>query len=117
MTGIDVETTVPDSTATNMPTMRPEIAVKTSRAERVVSGVEGDVLLTVGWLLRRKLMWINDTPLVAQLQLMTKVNQFPALLSQIAMWGIVGYFTLGILMNAISRSRPERYTQRGGRHA
>jgi hypothetical protein len=25
---------VPESTATNMPTMRPEIAVKTSRAER-----------------------------------------------------------------------------------
>ncbi|PJI37083.1 hypothetical protein CTI14_68560, partial [Methylobacterium radiotolerans] len=31
MTGIEVDTTVPESTATNMPTMRPEIAVKTSR--------------------------------------------------------------------------------------
>jgi hypothetical protein len=136
-------------------------------------------------------MWINDTPIVAQMQLMTKVNQsggvsrsygervpfallltivlsalavfqlaliggaplgryawggqhralpprlrigsavsivvyalialiawdrvgaidvFPALFSQIAMWVIFGYFTLGILMNAISRSKPERYT-------
>ena len=35
MTGIEVDTTVPESTATNMPTTRPEIAVKTSRAERV----------------------------------------------------------------------------------
>ena len=34
MTGIEVETTVPESTATNMPTMRPEMAVNTSRAER-----------------------------------------------------------------------------------
>ncbi|GAA2884953.1 hypothetical protein GCM10010455_03740 [Microbacterium esteraromaticum] len=43
MTGSEVETTVPESTATNMPTMRPEMAVKTSRAERVVSAdTEGD---------------------------------------------------------------------------
>src|SRR5690606_17673048 len=40
MTGSEVETTVPERTATNMPTMRPEIAVKTSRAERTVSGEE-----------------------------------------------------------------------------
>jgi hypothetical protein len=30
--------------------------------------------------------------------------------SEIAMWVIFGYFVLGILMNAISRSEPERYT-------
>ncbi|MDQ0649137.1 hypothetical protein QFZ53_003333 [Microbacterium natoriense] len=47
MTGIEVDTTVPESTATNIPTMRPEIAVKTSRAERAVSrGVE-EVVVTV----------------------------------------------------------------------
>lgn len=28
----------------------------------------------------------------------------------IAMWVVFAYFTLGILVNAISRSRPERYT-------
>ncbi len=40
MTGSDVDTIVPESTATNMPTMRPDIAVKTSRAERLASGAE-----------------------------------------------------------------------------
>ncbi len=29
---------------------------------------------------------------------------------QVAAWVIFAYFTLGILMNAISRSKPERYT-------
>ncbi|GEK86680.1 hypothetical protein MAE01_18560 [Microbacterium aerolatum] len=54
MTGIEVDTTVPERTATNMPTMRPEIAVKTSRAERVAS-VAGEVLVVkVGLLLRQK---------------------------------------------------------------
>ena len=48
MTGIEVDTTVPESTATNMPTTRPEIAVKTSRAERVVSGGADGVSVT-GW--------------------------------------------------------------------
>lgn len=28
----------------------------------------------------------------------------------VAMWVLTGYFTLGILMNAISRSKPERFT-------
>jgi len=30
--------------------------------------------------------------------------------SQVGMWIVFGYFILGIAMNAISRSRPERYT-------
>lgn len=29
---------------------------------------------------------------------------------QVAAWVVFAYFTLGILMNAISRSKPERYT-------
>jgi hypothetical protein len=40
MTGREVDTTVPESTATNIPTTRPEIAVKTSRAERVGSALD-----------------------------------------------------------------------------
>lgn len=35
---------------------------------------------------------------------------FPAGFAEVAMWVIFGYFVLGILMNAISRSRPERLT-------
>lgn len=34
----------------------------------------------------------------------------PDTVAQIAMWVVFGYFTLGILMNVISRSRPERFT-------
>lgn len=34
----------------------------------------------------------------------------PEPLSEIGMWVVFAYFTLGIAMNAISRSRPERYT-------
>jgi hypothetical protein len=33
----------------------------------------------------------------------------PAGLVDIAIWVLTGYFTLGIAMNAISRSRPERF--------
>lgn len=29
---------------------------------------------------------------------------------RVAIWVLFGYFTLGILMNAVSRSRPERFT-------
>ena len=47
MTGIEVDTTVPESTATNMPTMRPERAMKTSRAERGASGA-GDGAVVKG---------------------------------------------------------------------
>jgi hypothetical protein len=57
-----------------MPTTSPEIAVKTSRAERVVSD-EGEMgVVTVEELLRRKLIRINHTPLVAKLQLWTQIN-------------------------------------------
>ena len=38
------------------------------------------------------------------------ISFFPDLFSQIAMWVIFAYSVLGILMNAISRSKPERYT-------
>lgn len=38
------------------------------------------------------------------------IDVFPAPFSEIAMWVVFGYFTLGIPMNAISRSKPERYT-------
>lgn len=37
------------------------------------------------------------------------VDVFPDAFSQVAMWVIFAYFTLGIAMNAISRSKPERY--------
>jgi hypothetical protein len=38
------------------------------------------------------------------------VDAFADPVSQVAMWVVFGYFTLGILLNAISRSAPERYT-------
>lgn len=34
----------------------------------------------------------------------------PAGFAEVAMWVVFGYFALGIVLNAISRSRPERYT-------
>jgi len=36
------------------------------------------------------------------------IDVFPEPFSEVAMWVIFGYFVLGILMNAISRSKPER---------
>ena len=36
------------------------------------------------------------------------IDVFPAPFSEVAMWVIFGYFVLGIVMNAISRSKPER---------
>ncbi|WP_344294451.1 hypothetical protein [Agromyces neolithicus] len=36
------------------------------------------------------------------------IDVFPDTFSVIAMWVIFAYFTLGIFMNAISRSKPER---------
>ena len=36
------------------------------------------------------------------------IDVFPEGFSVIAMWVVFGYFVLGILLNAISRSRPER---------
>jgi hypothetical protein len=38
------------------------------------------------------------------------ISIFPNLVSQIAMWVIFAYSVLGIVMNAISRSKPERTT-------
>ena len=38
------------------------------------------------------------------------VDVFPEPFSEIAMWVVFAYFVLGILVNAISRSKPERYT-------
>lgn len=38
------------------------------------------------------------------------IDVFPAPFSEIAMWVIFVYFVLGIAVNAISRSKPERYT-------
>ncbi len=38
------------------------------------------------------------------------IDLFPDAFSQIAMWVIFAYFALGIVMNAISRSKQERYT-------
>lgn len=38
------------------------------------------------------------------------IDLFGEPFSEIAMWVIFAYFVLGIFMNAISRSKPERYT-------
>jgi hypothetical protein len=38
------------------------------------------------------------------------IEVFPDAFSVVAMWVVFAYFTLGILLNAISRSRPERFT-------
>jgi hypothetical protein len=36
------------------------------------------------------------------------IDLFPSLFSEVAMWVVFAYFVLGILMNALSRSTPER---------
>jgi hypothetical protein len=38
------------------------------------------------------------------------IDVFPEPFSEVAMWVVFAYFALGILMNAISRSKPERFT-------
>lgn len=38
------------------------------------------------------------------------IDVFPEGFSIVAMWVVVAYFALGIVMNALSRSKPERYT-------
>lgn len=38
------------------------------------------------------------------------IDVFGEPFSEVAMWVVFGYFVLGILMNAISRSKPERLT-------
>jgi len=37
-------------------------------------------------------------------------SALPDAVAHVGMWVVFAYFALGILMNAISRSRPERYT-------
>ncbi len=37
------------------------------------------------------------------------IDVFPVPFSEVAMWVVFAYFVLAILMNAISRSKPERY--------
>ena len=37
------------------------------------------------------------------------IDIFTAQFSEVAMWVIFAYFALGIVMNAVSRSKPERY--------
>ncbi|HWM16855.1 MAG TPA: hypothetical protein VNP97_09720 [Microbacterium sp.] len=37
------------------------------------------------------------------------IEVFPEPFSEVAMWVVFAYFTLGIVLNAISRSKPERY--------
>lgn len=38
------------------------------------------------------------------------IDVFGASFARVAMWVIFAYFVLGILVNAISKSKPERYT-------
>lgn len=38
------------------------------------------------------------------------IDVFPEGFSTIAMWVVFGYFVLGIALNAVSRSKPERWT-------
>ncbi|MCR2811636.1 hypothetical protein NQ166_08890 [Microbacterium sp. zg.Y1090] len=38
------------------------------------------------------------------------IDVVPSTFSTIAMWVITAYFAVGIVMNGVSRSRPERYT-------
>jgi hypothetical protein len=38
------------------------------------------------------------------------IDLVPTTVSQVGMWVVFGYLALGVLMNAISRSKPERYT-------
>lgn len=38
------------------------------------------------------------------------IDAFSDTFAEIAMWVVFAYFALGIVMNAISRSKPERYT-------
>ncbi|NYF15229.1 hypothetical protein HDC37_000041 [Microbacterium sp. AK009] len=38
------------------------------------------------------------------------IDLFPRVVSEVGLWVVFGYFALGIVMNALSRSRPERFT-------
>jgi len=59
MIGIDVETTVPESTATNMPMMRPDSAVSTSRCERLASSEGVSVVAVTSGSAPRMLIEVN----------------------------------------------------------
>jgi hypothetical protein len=43
------------------------------------------------------------------LQAAGAVTVLPRGFAEVALWVLVGYFALGILLNAVSRSRPERF--------
>src|SRR5215218_3988940 len=47
---------------------------------------------------------------VLVLQVAGVISPLPDGFAEVAIWVLAGYFALGILMNAISRSRPERLT-------
>jgi hypothetical protein len=66
------------------------------RAKRIGSAVSILVYAAFGWVL---LMKAGLVPMVQ-----------PQIVIDVATWVIVVYFALGIPMNAISRSKPERYT-------
>ena len=66
------------------------------RAKRIGSAVSILLYAAFAWVL---LMKAGLVPMV-----------LPEIVVDVTTWVIVGYFALGIPMNAISRSRPERYT-------
>ena len=66
------------------------------RAKRIGSAVSILLYGAFAWVL---LMKAGLVPMV-----------LPEIVVDVATWVIVGYFALGIPMNAISRSKPERYT-------
>ena len=66
------------------------------RAKRIGSAVSILLYAAFAWVL---LMKAGLVPMV-----------LPEIVVDVATWVIVGYFALGIPMNAISRSKPERYT-------
>jgi hypothetical protein len=66
------------------------------RAKRIGSAVSILLYAAIAWVL---LMKAGLVPLVLS-----------EIVVDVATWVIVGYFALGIPMNAISRSKPERYT-------
>lgn len=66
------------------------------RAKRIGSAVSIVLYAVFAWVF---LMKAGLVPLV-----------LPEIVVDVASWVIVGYFALGIPLNAISRSKPERYT-------
>jgi hypothetical protein len=66
------------------------------RAKRIGSAVSILLYAVFAWVL---LMKAGLAPLA-----------LPEIVVDVATWVIVGYFALGIPLNAISRSKPERYT-------